>query len=497
MPDDSPKQVPQLGEAFDQLLTDVEHAVVDTTKRTSSAPGTVLSDGVTTLALGGVEQMHADVAASREAVEDAIRGTDPATEQTLAGGMAHLAALPDLVDDIEQAGTDAVGTVNGARDAATDDVTSARDGAVSTVNTTRDGAVADVNAAAATFAGLTEAAHVATGAPVVPLLQSGDGRVVATLATATGAVDFLGGLGPVAAEGVARSVGFEKVDVPTGGPVPLHVSGDDRVPAVLNPNGSVDFPGGFGPGTMAFLNANISLPGGGGGYTGTDVFVLAGQSNAGRFYDDITQALTPESGGAFDWVSGAWVAMGATLGFHSAFAYHYVRAARRRVYIINVAISSTSITTWVPGQSSHTAAIATIAAALAALPPELTGARIAGVSWLQGESDLAMSQATYQGHLDALMSDFRTRYGRGLRWLIQPVGRAGGDMTNSAGPRAAQYATCANGDARNVLAAAGIEDFPERSLGHSSGVLHYNQTGYNIVGEMLASAAATSPNLNR
>lgn len=286
--------------------------------------------------------------------------------------------------------------------------------------------------------------------------------------------------------------------------VPLLPTDDGRVPLVLKSDGRVDVPGGFGAATrtalLTALGITQGLPVG-----GHDVFVVAGQSNSTNAYHDPAVSLAPAAGRAYIWQAGTWSQMGATGGFWSAFARAYTARTGRVLWLIPVGISGTSITTWQVGQSSHTAAITAIAAALAALPATHSGLAVrpvvSGVSWLQGESDWEMqSQSTYQNYLSALVADFRTRYGARLRWFLQVPGRGAGGGNNPIymGPIRAAYAAIANSDAHAHLAAEGIETFPERGLTReaSPGVydhLHYSQSGYNVVGQMLASVVATAP----
>ncbi|WP_088283831.1 sialate O-acetylesterase [Kineosporia sp. A_224] len=105
----------------------------------------------------------------------------------------------------------------------------------------------------------------------------------------------------------------------------------------------------------------------------------------------------------------------AGMGPSLVFARWYAASipSNRRVLIVPVAVGATTIqTNWDPAGSGnlYTGAITTVQAALTAAG---SNARVAGILWLQGESDAiaSYSGANYQAKLDALIYGWRTAFG--------------------------------------------------------------------------------------
>lgn len=182
------------------------------------------------------------------------------------------------------------------------------------------------------------------------------------------------------------------------------------------------------------------------------VIACAGQSNmAGR--GTSAQSFSPPELDATVWNGSAWVALtdsayGANLG---SFVPLLATALAQSVGFIPGAVGGTSITTWLPGQSNYEN-----------LKTEITQTGLPCDVWLwwQGETDeqAAMSQATYNAHLDTLangvFSDFGCQlmpcklqnYGAGATWtaINAAIATAWGDNANVAtGPDFSDLSTAA------------------------------------------------------
>ncbi len=158
--------------------------------------------------------------------------------------------------------------------------------------------------------------------------------------------------------------------------------------------------------------------------SGYDVFLLAGQSNMvgyGSGIDSSSDAAT--NGRIFQWDSATnQIVLAADplytyqgkqffTGMGMTFAKAYLSSipSNRQVLLVNSAIGATSFAdgTWIAGSGiGATTAVQSANAAIAAAGP---GARLAGILWHQGESDVQENGASaYQMNLQNLISYFRS-----------------------------------------------------------------------------------------
>ncbi len=113
------------------------------------------------------------------------------------------------------------------------------------------------------------------------------------------------------------------------------------------------------------------------------------------------------------------------VGFGMTFARHLAEATGRYVLLVPGARGDTSFApkdgyTWDPADTTtrvnlYRNGVAAIDAVLA----RYQGSEVAAVLWHQGESDVPLtSGAVYQGKLDSVIDDLRSRYGEGLPFVL-------------------------------------------------------------------------------
>jgi hypothetical protein len=112
------------------------------------------------------------------------------------------------------------------------------------------------------------------------------------------------------------------------------------------------------------------------------------------------------------------------------------------VYLIKYAVSGTALyNDWAPPSGpQYTNFVNTVAAALADLDTKGGDYQIAGMLWMQGESDALEGQgAAYETNLRNFIADMRTRFGEpDLPFLIGRITTYYGDATNNTAVRNAQ-----------------------------------------------------------
>lgn len=261
---------------------------------------------------------------------------------------------------------------------------------------------------------------------------------------------------------------------------------------------------------------------------GSDIWGITGQSNAQGAAIDFTAGVAPDTvprlvfqygataavprtgAGAItvasDPLINRWTQTGAaTMGPGIPFAREYATTMElgRRLLLVPAAYSGTGFsstnhgtensTHWRVGDSTgvnlYESAITQLLAAKAAAGPN---ARIAGIIWVQGETDEAMDPVTYRNHLDALITGFRTRLSEpNLLFLIGGMVPEG--LTGNAGRTAI---AAVHADTPNRLPRTAYVAGPS---GHyiDSG-LHYDAAGqrlqgYNLFHTALPAAIANSP----
>lgn len=174
---------------------------------------------------------------------------------------------------------------------------------------------------------------------------------------------------------------------------------------------------------------------------GYDIVILAGQSNmlgAGTPAD--VDRLDPRDSRVFSYPSsGTYVSQivqaydplahnpaSSGVGPGMAFARSYARGIpqNRSVLLVPCAVSGSSFGSgqWDAAGSSnlYTTMLTAANNALTAANNATNGkSRIAGLLWHQGEGDLSMNEATYAGHLDALINGFRAGVtGAASAWVV-------------------------------------------------------------------------------
>lgn len=234
-----------------------------------------------------------------------------------------------------------------------------------------------------------------------------------------------------------------------------------------------------------------------------DVFLVAGQSNASGFGGSAEGSPKVPPGAVLQYYKGrisagndpvgnaqfgsAWPSFGATYHAHTG----------RRVLFVPAAVPATPMSPnvdafrmghWDETGTLFSRAVELADRALAAAGPD---ARFAGVLWSQGEADAAAighgmeTQAEYERGLRKLIVRFRAHFGRRMPFYIFETGD-GDPARGYAAVRAVQeQVSRTTPDAPIVFnEAAG---YPARGLMTKGGV-HYNQTGYNRMGEVGALA---------
>lgn len=255
-----------------------------------------------------------------------------------------------------------------------------------------------------------------------------------------------------------------------------------------------------------------------------DVFVVSGQSNAVG-YGVYTLTASSSSGAFYDWNSasptyrqfhtpiadpvyvstrgGAWV----------SFVDRYYELTGRHSIIVNVGSGGAAVTdygtttnTW--ADNAYGTLRTSRAAVLANLKTDLANDgrryRIAGLLWCQGESEggriLAnqVTAADYKAGTIDVWSWFRTQLGKpNLPIFVSQIGYADACFTNEdrkiayEAVQLAQTELC-NSQQNVYMGFNGAKDFysSDGTRLHMSDSIHYDATGYHLMGQALAEKAA-------
>lgn len=173
---------------------------------------------------------------------------------------------------------------------------------------------------------------------------------------------------------------------------------------------------------------------------------------------------------------------------------HAVLAAtngRIGVILVNAAVGSSSITSWLSGETNWTAASGMWNAAIAdAVAKKLPIVGCCGL-WLQGEQDTLtdMSAATYKGHLASVLDNLSALTGCGDQ--ARMIGAMVGANTDPG--EDVRYARIQSGqmaltreDARFILGHTGARFFRDRAMMQDT--VHYTTPGYDEIGSALSTA---------
>lgn len=167
------------------------------------------------------------------------------------------------------------------------------------------------------------------------------------------------------------------------------------------------------------VSALFFLVGAAGAAEPVKVFLLGGQSNmvgAGKSSELAVPYSDPHPEVKL-WHGGKWVALaavGRTFGPEVSFG-HAIRTALAEddIYLVKYAASGTALyNDWSPsGGGQYNRFMTTAKAALANLEAAGTDFEIAGMLWMQGESDAAEKQAdAYEANLRAFIADMRGKF---------------------------------------------------------------------------------------
>lgn len=169
------------------------------------------------------------------------------------------------------------------------------------------------------------------------------------------------------------------------------------------------------------------------------------------------------------------------IGPGTAFARAYVTAKPgRKVLLVPVAHGSTALvgSTWAsgnPGGALYENAIAQANAALTAALLVHPTSRVAGIGWLQGESDGNVAQATYAAALDAVIAGFRARMTGAANTWFAVLGMVPEYIATTNNNVNAAHIDTPNRNARCTFTAG--------TSGNSNGdALHYNAAGQRLLG---------------
>jgi hypothetical protein len=243
------------------------------------------------------------------------------------------------------------------------------------------------------------------------------------------------------------------------------------------------------------------------GYTGTDLYLAAGQSNmegigevpgpvpppgTAREYKPQTNSLVELQ----DPVGAAKV--GSSL---PSFAIERAALTGRSAVIVDKAVGGTAQAAaadqgsgnWDATGKRWGEAVAATDAAIAKLESIGEVPVFRGVLWCQGERDAAaigegkITKAVYRAALEAMIARFRAHYGPTMPFYIFRTGRLrSGDPPGFQQVRAAQEEV-AEADPYTWIVFRGAVDFPAEGKMNPDpvkGELHYSQAGYNEMGEV-------------
>lgn len=161
----------------------------------------------------------------------------------------------------------------------------------------------------------------------------------------------------------------------------------------------------------------------------------------------------------------------------------------QNIALIKHARGGTSLAVnWKPGPvgtggSDYLGFRATVTSALNALTSAGHTYQIAGMLWLQGESDQGTNATNYQTNLTNFIADMRGNYGSNLPFLIGGIGYQSADYTVVS---AAQQAV--------ADALPNVEYFSNYDLlGPTHTLLHFDAAGEQLIGQRYAAAADAVP----
>lgn len=242
--------------------------------------------------------------------------------------------------------------------------------------------------------------------------------------------------------------------------------------------------------------------------SGFIIALIAGQSNAaGR--GSAVSAYEIEAGRGYHWsqpgaalvhledpTGNDSIALTGRASIGPSLAHAILAATNGRigVILVNAAVGSTAITSWLSGTPNWTAASGMWSAAIAdAVAKKLPIIGCCGL-WLQGEQDTAtdMDATTYKGHLATILGNLGALTGCGAR--VRMIGAMVGANTDPGedvryGRIQAGQMALTREDDRFVLGHTGARYFRHRGMMQDT--VHYTTAGYDEIGSTLAEAVLT------
>lgn len=139
---------------------------------------------------------------------------------------------------------------------------------------------------------------------------------------------------------------------------------------------------------------------------------------------------------------------------------------------------------WKPGTGpDYLAFKSTVAAGLAAITARGDTYKIAGMLWLQGESDTGTAAAAYGTNIANFIADMRSNYGTNLPFVMGGIGYQTADYS---------VVSAALENAANTIPnTAYFSDYDLLGTNHTG--LHFGSTSQQIIGQRFATAISSIP----
>ena len=238
----------------------------------------------------------------------------------------------------------------------------------------------------------------------------------------------------------------------------------------------------------------------------TDVFLIAGQSNATGEPELIGGSPVVPHDQVLKYEHGEIIDGNDPVGDHSrgsawpSFGVRYYRSTAHSVMFVPASIPGSPLSPvanvwgvgfWASGGGLSEASMAKADAALACAGRRAT---FKGVLWDQGENDAAFiasgkeTAADYEDLLLNLIARYRTHFGPSMPFFIFQTGNGGSNEAGFAQVRKVEH-DVASKTPFTLMVFSGASSFPSRGLMNKDGV-HYTQQGYNEMGDMGAMRVA-------
>lgn len=250
-----------------------------------------------------------------------------------------------------------------------------------------------------------------------------------------------------------------------------------------------------------------------GGAGEIDVFLIAGQSNAVGNSGSPDSAFVPKTGTAFQFYNKNITAAVEPIGNSDgsawgAFAVTYWKLTGRRVCFVPAAVNGSSMAsaaqvgfgTWDTTGTLYSTSVLKIDSAMTNLVASGYSPVFKGVLWCQGETDGdginrgIITQNIYSAAFAKLIKNYRVAYGKGISFNISRIGfRTDTIQTGYLAVQNAQ-AALSNPDSLTNMVYWNAPFFPQRGL--MVDIYHYDQSGYNEMGRIMAEEYVNSTSNN-